>query len=132
MIFSFPIVTKFNADTDPHALNVRLDFRVERVLLGIGVLGDKGIDLLAEAGDAVRRGHPQVAGLSIVGLHLRVRHTRSLLRARKAQEGDYHDEKRKYQRMAQQGVVRKLAPPQPVLGKFRPEALMSVCLVSLF
>ena len=49
----FKIVTKFNADTDPHALNVRLDFRVERVFLRIRMLGNKGVDLLAEAGDAV-------------------------------------------------------------------------------
>lgn len=72
MIFSFPIVTKFNADMNPHALNVRLDFRVERVVLRIRVLGNEGIDFLAEPLDAVRRGHTQVARLSIIGLHLRV------------------------------------------------------------
>ena len=45
--------------------------------------------------NAFRRSHTEVEGLSIVGLHLRVRHKRSLLRTRKAQEGDYHDKIKK-------------------------------------
>ena len=89
MIFSFPIVTKFNADTNPRILYILLNFGVERVVLRIRVLGDEGIDFLAEPLDAVRRGHTEVAGLGIVGLHLRILGNRSLLRARKAQEGDY-------------------------------------------
>ena len=53
--------------------------------------GDEGIDLLHEALDAVGCGNAEVAGLYIVGLHLGVLGVgnRSLLRARKAQEGDY-------------------------------------------
>ena len=65
-----------------------LIFGVEGILLRIRVLGDEGIDLLREALDAIADSHAQMAGLRVVGLHLRVRHTRSLLRARKAQEGD--------------------------------------------
>ena len=55
------------------------------------MVGDEGIDLLHEALDAVGCGNAEVAGLYIVGLHLRVLGlgNGSLLRARKAQEGDY-------------------------------------------
>ncbi len=53
------------------------------------MVGDEGIDLLHEALDAVGCGNAEVARLYIVGLHLRILGNRSLLRARKAQEGDY-------------------------------------------
>ena len=58
-------------------------------LLCIRMTGNEGFDLLREALDAIAGGHTQMAGLCIVGLHLRILGNRSLLRARKAQEGDY-------------------------------------------
>ena len=64
--------------------------------------GDEGIDLLHEALDAVGCGNAEVARLYVVGLHLGVLGlgNRSLLRARKAQEGDYNKENEKNRRTA--------------------------------
>ena len=63
------------------------------------MVGDEGIDLLHEALDAVGCGNAEVAGLYVVGLHLRVLGlgNGSLLRARKAQEGDYYQDKKRNQ-----------------------------------
>ena len=69
-------------------------------MLRIRMSGDEGIDLLHEALDAVGCGNAEVAGLYIVGLHLRILGNRSLLRARKAQEGDYYQDKKRNQGIA--------------------------------
>ena len=89
VVFRLPLVIDIDLQADTGCLDVRIDLGIERVVLRVRMLGDEGIDLLREALDAVSNGHAQMAGLHIVGLHLRIRRTRSLLRARKAQEGDY-------------------------------------------
>ena len=55
---------------------------IEGVLLGIGMQGDEGLYLRAEAADAVGRDHSQVLRLLVIGRHLRI--IKSVLRARKA------------------------------------------------
>ena len=69
-------------------------------MLRIRMVGDEGIDLLHEALDAVGCGNAEVTGLYVVGLHLRILGNRSLLRARKAQEGDYYQDNKRNQGIA--------------------------------
>ena len=80
------VESRFNLDS----LDVRSDFRVEGIVHRIGMLGDEGTDLLREADDTILSNLGQMAGLHVVDLHLGIRRTRSLLRARKAQEGDHY------------------------------------------
>ena len=80
-------------------------------MLRIRMVGDEGFDLLREALDAVGCGNAEVTGLYIVGLHLRILENRSLLRARKAQEGDYYQDKMRNQRTAQNTDIQRFTPP---------------------
>ena len=73
--------------------------------------GDEGIDFLREVPDAVSCGHTEVAGLSIVSLHLRIVGNRSLLRARKAQEGDCNQDNEKNRRAAQNADIQRFTSP---------------------
>ena len=61
-------------DGDAVFLDVRLDQGVVAGVFGVGIDVDKGIDLAAEAGDAVRVDGivAQTARLNIVVVHLRV------------------------------------------------------------
>ena len=87
--FPVPIAVDVNIQTEADGADVLLDTGIEGIVLRIGMLGDKGIDLLRKAVDAISNSNAQMTGLCVEGLHLRIRRTRSLLRARKAQEGDY-------------------------------------------
>lgn len=71
-----PCAVALDGDDDGDAvfLDVRLDQGVVAGVLGVGVDVDEGIDLAAEAGDAVRVDGivAQTARLNIVVVHLRV------------------------------------------------------------
>ena len=110
-VFTFPLIVDGDGKTDPCALNVDADSFIEWIARSIGVLDNEGVDLLREVLDAVNCGHTEVAGLSVVGLHLRIAGNRSLLRARKAQEGDYHQDKVRNQRTAQNADTQRFTPP---------------------
>ena len=98
VVITFPILIDGDGNAEPGALDVLADAVIERVVGSVSMLGDEGIDLQSEALDAVGSSHTEVAGLSKVSLHLRIMGNRSLLRARKAQEGDYNQDNEKNRR----------------------------------
>ena len=98
VVFTIPILIDGDGNANPCALDIVADAVIERIVGSISMLGDEGVDLLSEALDAVGSSHTEVAGLSKVSLHLRIMGNRSLLRARKAQEGDYNKENEKNRR----------------------------------
>ena len=80
-------------EAEPYLLDVLADAGIEGIGLRVGVVGDEGIHLVGEAGNAVASGFGKQARLGIIGLHLRI--AKSLLLARKAQKGGEEGHKKR-------------------------------------
>ena len=95
--------------------------------------GDEGVDFLREVTNAVSCGYTEVAGLNVVGLHLWIAGNRSLLRARKVQEGDYYQDKMRNQRTAQNTDIQRFTPPINFKSLiFRDLDMYALCFMFIF
>lgn len=79
MIFTIPITIDVDVDMEGGE-DVLNDLGIERVALGIGVLGDEVVDLHGEAAHAVGRDSSELLGLGMIGRNLSI--TKDFLLAR--------------------------------------------------